>query len=415
MKSFALSLFSSAILLAACQQSGPSAKPQQTSSNARKQSQLPELIPTAGVLGQAVNTASEQMYNLKCVQGYTEFRDGTQSHIRYVKDMSFEDVLNTLSGQVGLGFTYQIVKVGAEANIAKRWGHNSLSETHTFSWVSTPKVETFKLESLGVSPQGFLYAQDAPDDLQNRCGDEFVSEVHRGAMVMANLRIDYLNEQDQFEVGGKLSVDVVGGLVSVEGGLENVNQQVKERSKMSFEVIQKGGDPERLAQILPESLVTCSMSNPEPCLQAMSNVLTYMREDFWQQLDDINKYNPMKYVTQRYDNSGLDILIPSVGYIEISPAIKLIRSSINQSLVQTIQDQQRASTLRSTMAAYIDREHLNQIEALERSALSNARKLTDASEVCAKRPDQRCIDFYENELALEDYDRSILSIGMDEQ
>ena len=158
-------------------------------------------------------------------------------------------------------------------------------------------------------------------------GDEFVTSIEYGAQLFVNMHVEYLNSQDKREIGGYLGVDIAGGIVNVQGELDFLDDQSKESVKITVRAIQKGGEPTRLLTIIPNNIVTCSLSYPQPCFDLFSQAIQYAKNDFRYQFNQLSDYNVVSYKTTRYDRSTADVK-------RLAPAYQTISFARNQLLFE---------------------------------------------------------------------------------
>jgi len=363
------------------------------------------------VLGQAYHTNSKKLMNLSCVEGESELRGNSLSQLSYERDMNFNDVLNTLAGGLSIGLNLPVVSAEASANIAKKHASTEYSETHHLKWVGAAKKEVFKPNTLRLSALGKNYSENQSNLLENRCGDEFITEVSRGASFFATMKVDFFNSEDRLEVGGKIKVNVLAGLVSAEGSLQFVDADVKKRTKLSVQVEQRGGRPERLLTVLPDNVMYCTLEDPSPCLAVFGNLISYARNDFAQQLSDVTQYNVLQYTTQSYADSGLEALLPPAGYEIILEAVKQKTSLIERSLREALIDEERAATLLTTGAPYMTNKQRDLVREIGRKAGENIVVYADMSRHCYENMNQNCLTYAGTRGAdIQQYNRNDLDI-----
>lgn len=363
------------------------------------------------VLGQAYHTEHQKVMNLNCVEGASELRGNSVSQLSYEQDMNFNDVLNTLAGGLSVGITLPVVSAEASANVATKHASTELSETHHLVWVGTAKKEVFTAGAVHLSTLGTFYSEQRPDLLEERCGNEFITEVHRGASFFGTMKIEFFNSEDRLEIGGKIKVNVLDGLVQADGSLQFVDSNKKKRTKLSVQVEQRGGRPERLLTIIPDNVMYCTLDDPSPCLAVFGNLITYARNDFATQLQDVTQYNVLKYVTQSYADSGLEALLPSAGYEIISQAVHQKISSTEGFLRQALADEDRAGTLMTTGAAFMTSAQRTKVQAVGQKASANVIVYADISRYCYQNLNTECLTYAaDREGSLQAYARSDLDV-----
>jgi hypothetical protein len=372
----------------------------------------PDITDTA-TLGQAYNSKSMKVLNLPCITGTMEELGNQEGSLIFDRDMSFEKLLKTISGELSVGVKLPVVSVDASANIAAENSKDELSETYHLFWNGIRKKKVLTPGTLKLTEDGDFYSQFQSDALEQKCGDEFITEISLGAQFMATLRVDFLNEQDKMDVGGKINVDVYMGLVGVDGSLNVVDDKVKRRTKVKLSVIQKGGDPGKLIKHLPEKLVECTMSAPNNCLQAFREIMLYAKGDFAQQLEDSSNYNVLGYTTRKYSESGriADKLMPPQGYQIITEAVSQRIDSVEDELRKAIKDELRAMRLLNNGSEYMTQEKRDQISSMKETITRNIDILAKISKYCYENMNTNCLDFYKAHYpSVSEYNTGILQI-----
>lgn len=367
------------------------ATPESGLDNLQQESTISGSQTDTAVLGTAYNSDKNKVFNLQCVTGTPEYRGNSVGQIQFTRDMSYDSALNTLAGGLSIGLTLPVVSAEASAHLATEHSSTSLSETYHVYWVGVAQKEVYKAGTLGLSSYGQNLVDNQANLIEARCGNEFITEVHRGASLLATLKVEFFSSTDRTEVGGKIKVDVLAGLVSADGNLEYVDEDKKKRTKISVMVDQRGGSPERLLTILPENIMSCSMDNAEPCLEVFRNLIAYAKSDYSQQLQDPVKWNVLKYQTQTYADSGMDDLIPSAGYQVIEQAVKNKIKTTENKLRAAMQDEQRASTLLTTGAPYMTTHQRDMVHDIEVKASNNIVSYAELSRYCYENMNTNCL------------------------
>ena len=188
---------------------------------------LRDSIPASGnaavTLGRAYHKAKKKFLPNLCVAGQLDSRGNEIGELRYKKDMTFEEALETVSGSLSVSAQFQLVSAKASARIALSASKSSISETHTFYWNGIRRKKVFTDGSLNLTDFGRKVASIGPMAILDQCGDEFVSEVALGATFFATMRIDFLSEEDRKKYSGALEIGLVGGILNVRGELSHVD------------------------------------------------------------------------------------------------------------------------------------------------------------------------------------------------
>jgi hypothetical protein len=119
---------------------------------------------------------------------------------------------------------------------------------------------------------------------------------------------------------------------------------------------------------------------------------------------------PIKYITERYDESGLEAIVPSKGYETISLLTKERIRFIDKKVGEAMTDYSRASSLLSAYAGYLGSQQTARIEQIYEDAFANSIILGDVSKNCYDSPGT-CIANSDARLPeLKTYDRDYLSL-----
>ncbi len=379
--------------------------------------EIPASHSDTAVLGQAYSKLHKRLYNVKCVEGAAVVRGNEVGELKYERDMDYKRINDILNGELSVGVEFPMINAGASARIALEQSADEYSETHTFYWSGINRKLSFELGSTVPSAVGQRYIETANDQLLEKCGDEFVSEIQYGAVLMGTLRIDFLNKADKNEYGGALNIGIKGGIISVEGDLQKVDENAKKRIRVSVLAQQFGGDATGLLQVIPQNIVSCSLEDIEPCLATVNNLVKYGDGDFRASLnqsdDPMANWNVLKYVTQRYDQSGLEQLTSSNPPTDLDPEVARLRRELERLYLQEVKNEARADRLKIIASDRLDADSIAEIERLAQKAQDNARIYAIAQNVCYYQP-SRCVNNWKTiKLDLQDYDADILDVASD--
>ncbi|MDB9894903.1 internalin [Reinekea forsetii] len=389
-------------------------------------STIPGLVNDHVLIGTAYNSSTHEFLNHQPVNGLvSEQYGGVQFDFRYDTDTSYDEILSALNGSVDLSVNISAVQVNAGAHIAKESAESEYASSYTFTAGATPKKKVFLPidANLGfsLSPVGEIIANDYQGRLMELAGDEFVSSIEYGAQLFVNMHVEYLNSQDKREIGGYLGVDIAGGIVNVQGELDFLDDQSKESVKITVRAIQKGGEPTRLLTIIPNNIVTCSLSFPQPCFDLFSQAIQYSKNDFRYQFNQLSDYNVVSYKTTRYDRSTADVKRLAPAYQTISFARNQLLFELTDRYKKALMDEQRAADILSTYYSWIPESERSDVVQLRTVAYNNAWLFFDAAEYCQTHPyGNLCVDYWNNidsicrstgEGCVISYDRSMLDIS----
>jgi hypothetical protein len=365
-------------------------------------------------LGQAFDTDRVRMLNIKCVEGDMQTATtNAKGSFDLGYDLSFEEMLKKINGKLSVDVNFPAVRAGVGADYAKDQASSSVANAFTFTWDVVGKKDVLKTGSYRPTAKALEYARNPSNILQQKCGNEFVKEIEYGAHLFVNMKVDYLSKADKEAIGGKLKLAIGEGgidIVKLEGDLSTVNSARKESVSIKVSAQQIGGNPLLLTSIIPNNAIECNLKNPEPCFNVFNEAISYAKNSITQQMATPNALVPVKYITERYDESGVEELVPTGGYEVLSQLTKERIRLIDRKVSEAMLDYSRASSLLGSYAGYLGKEQTAKIQAIYDAAFGNSVILGDTSKACYDNPGG-CIAYSDSRLKeLKTYDRNALSL-----
>jgi hypothetical protein len=364
-------------------------------------------------LGLGYDSTQHKLLFRSCVTGTSILSGNQSSTITLKRNMTFEDVNRTINGSLNVGLNIPIVKAKAGAEIALRHGATTLSETQSIVANYIFPTEMLDPDTIALNANGLKYA--GSPDVQSKCGNEFIAEVHRGATLLTTLKVDYLNSNDQTKISGRLMIDFVLG--NIEGDFKYVDQKIIDRTTLTIEAEQRGGTPEELSRVIPDNVMKCSLADTAPCQEVLKNVIAYMKDNetgFLGQLkkgssaSGVNPYNVLNYVTQSYADSNADDLVATTPIIVADAVTNQLRIT-EQDLRAAMEDRLRATKLRQNTGGALDQSQLAIVGSILDKATSNESILFEVSDYCYKNLNTTCLSHAQEQYALlQKYNRSDL-------
>ena len=237
--------------------------------------EVPGSYSDTAFLGQAFDSTKSKIFNVSCVKG-TELAGvgNSSSELTITSDMDYNSIVKKLDGDLSGSVTFPQVSAGASAKLAIDSQYDDRSETHNIIWVGVNRKKVFKPGSLALSEQGQNYISGYQAILQDKCGDEYVSEIQYGASLFATLKVQYLNSSDKFEIGGSLNVGLKE-FVKIDATAQLLNSKMAKRTRVSVIAKQFGGNPAGLLSVIPQGVVSCSFDNMQPCVDAFNAIVKY--------------------------------------------------------------------------------------------------------------------------------------------
>ncbi|MEY3219843.1 MAG: hypothetical protein RIT27_1200 [Pseudomonadota bacterium] len=138
-------------------------------------------------------------------------------------------------------------------------------------------------------------------EFKKYCGDNFVFQTEEGAKLLLGIQVAFDSEENYSLSSKGWSAGVEGAInkvfnvctscgsvpipinVSFNGeikkALQNLNDNVKQNTKIEVFALQQGGDVAQLGKALGENsaLASCSLANVDACVQMADNALAYIR------------------------------------------------------------------------------------------------------------------------------------------
>ncbi|HET9239248.1 MAG TPA: hypothetical protein VFO10_18455 [Oligoflexus sp.] len=364
-------------------------------------------------LGQAYDTRRVKTLNVTCATGNIKESLVSDSNFVLDYDLSYQDFLDKTQGKLTADLNLPAVRAGLGAQYAKENAATSSSTTFVFNWQMTKKRVAFDENTYRVSDKGQQFINGDKSQLQERCGDEFITNVDYGASFFVTMKVDFLNDSDKTDIGGKLKLAVGKeniDLVKIEGELNKIDQKKKESVKLSIRARQVGGDPVQLTSFLSDNVVECTLANPKPCFDVYNQAIRYARTSVPTQLAGDAAFVPVRFLTKNYKESGLDELVPSGGYQFIDALTKAKRREIEAQYQQNLVDYQRAADILRKYSDYLEEAQIEVISNIKDITFNNAAILGDVSLTCFDAPSS-CISYSKSaEPGIKPYDRSKLAL-----
>jgi len=370
------------------------------------------------VLGQGYDSSRKKILNNKCVTGTGDpvIQGNTSGELTYQQDMSYDSIVKKIDTDWDSGANLVLLQASNAAQLAIDSSSSDRSETHMIYWIGANRKKIFPNGKMVLTPQGQTFVETNKDRLQGLCGDSFVSEIAYGASLFATMKIEYMNVSDKFLASGSFTMDLAAGVFKSNGNLEKLDQKLKKRSKVNIIVRQIGGNPTALMRVLPANAIACSLDDVQPCMDTLNAVIGYMRGDFKSNLDTggAGSWNAMQLSVSRYDNSGLEVLTPSKGFLVADDATRAGRKNLEARYVAESTNAALAQAIVQNGAVfpYLSEDYLRRIRNIYQAASSNADMLANTQVACYEDV-LNCAKLAGDTLRLMPiYDASILSVDL---
>lgn len=364
----------------------------------------------SGILGQGFRSDTNTLIMGNCVTADRVFAGNVEGNVEYKEDLSFDEVLDTISGGLNLGVKFKIFDVKGAAEYASKEASDDFSST--ISIISSADLKratmnsnTVKLTDLGRS------AIDAAGNVKNSvlqdCGDEFVSQITYSAKLFINAKFRFQSAQDKEEFKGNASVSLAG-LGELGGQISKLSDKLKKTTSVSITARQIGGSPEKLGQILHSSVLTCNLAEFETkCKPMLDNLVTYASNTFPESLNDVtldpskpNGWAQILFTTSKYSalpitgvKKGENIyLVPGKSTSLISREVEMARNEVYEAYEKELVGYQRATDmLKDSGLTSVQRMGIRDVQT---ASGANKKSLSVVGETCLREPGE-CIEAFD--------------------
>jgi hypothetical protein len=228
-----------------------------------------------------------------------------------------------------------------------------------------------------------------------------------------------MNATDKFIAGGSFSFDAAAGMIKASGSIQKLDQDLKKRTKVSVVVRQMGGSPTALMRLLPANAIACSLDDLQPCMDTMTAISNYMKNDFQTILENggSDGWNAMQLTVARYDESGLETLTPTGGFTVIDDNTRNARRNLENRNISESLNAARAQTIidNGKVYPYLQDDLISSIKTIYQQASDNADTLAKAQTACYDDIASCTAQASATLSALPVYDTSLLSIDLSQK
>ncbi len=399
-----------AVLMSSCKMIG--------SASSTKSELISGPFNDTAVLGQGYDSSRKKILNNICVTGTGDpvIQGNASGELKYEQDMSYDSIVKKIDNDWDSGANLVLTQASNTVQVAIDSSSDDRSETHMIYWIGANRKRIFPNGKMVLTPQGKDFVATAKDRLQGMCGDSFVSEIAYGASLFATMKIEYMNVSDKFLAGGSFNMDLAAGVFKSNENLQKIDQNLKKRTKVAIVVRQIGGNPTALMRVLPANAIACSLDDLQPCMDTLNAVIGYMRGEFKSNLDTGGPggWNALQLSVSRYDNSGLEVLTPSKGFLVVDDATRVGRKNLETRYVAESTNAALAQSIaqKATVFPYLSDDYLRRIQNIYQDASSNADMLANVQVACYEDV-LNCARLASDTLGrMPVYDASILSVDL---
>ncbi|CCN47123.1 exported hypothetical protein [Vibrio nigripulchritudo MADA3029] len=336
-------------------------------------------------LGMPYNRDKLKMMNYQCVSGVEVEAGNTTATWRSDKNEAIETIARRHGGEVAGSVAIDFVTVGAGGHLYHEIAKDSYTDTFTFAGNIIPRK---KILRPNPSTGRYSVTQECekyfnPTNQYEYIGEEFIGEIHYGANLLVNMKIEYLTDEVQREAGGYVSLAGLD-LVQLEGNLENLSKNAKQNTIIELTAVQSGGQPLEILSIIPSGLMNCSLENPSPCIEAFNNAVSYGKNSIPTQFSSLNDYAVVGYKTYTYREAQIGN--PDYTTRESTFLSSITKREINQEYNKFNADYKRANSLLSKYSHNIRKRYTHDLIVVKEDLLYNLRLLLSANKYCNRNP-----------------------------
>ena len=289
-------------------------------------------------LGSAYHTEQEAFGAAKCIAAPISAAAGkAEADLDFSESMSEEKVSSELGFTVGMKARFGIVKASAGASFLKESQSSSLSVSAV--WESSYKFPVSKLildnaELSEIGKNVMANAAQSDERWSKTCGDEFVTELTKGAKLFFSVRVDFASEQDKNAFSADFSLS--GPFAGVQTTMKQASERFGRRTKVTISAFQMGGDVSKISEIFGQTdegrgqFLQCTLGDFENCGKVIATAVNYASNTstgFPSQLEEGSKFGPatLVYRTAPYTDIG----IYPLHYPYADQVIKLARKELS--------------------------------------------------------------------------------------
>lgn len=359
---------------------------------------VPGAVNDHVTLGTAYNRFSGKFLNFQPIKGEIQQSGNTTSHILVTQDMNFRQLSSRLSGEIAISADFPAVQADAGASLALESASDTYSSNWVFSVINKSKSQVLRGIDNAPSPElsasgltianQYTTAQLNDTQLLARVGSDYVSEIEYGSQLFVSMKMDFLNSTDKQNIAGHISVEAASGVVSVDGEINSMSQDVKKSVKITVNAHQFGGSPLGLLEILPDNILSCDLTNAAACFDLFENAVQYARglgdwagNGFKDQAIDIAYANVIGYQTTAYNDGSAQmqaLVPPSYTITDNSNTINQLEGEYAAELT----NRGRAQSMLKFYASNLSQSQRTELSNINLASTNNAFALASLADKC---------------------------------
>ncbi len=340
-------------------------------------------------VGRAYFSAHGQMSDVRCING----RIVETPHVKNIKvsiggDLTAEDIRNGLDGQLRAAAQIGPLELGVNGHVSHEMAASE-RVSNQFVHISL-KGPSLRFATDSYAPTEFFQLNNRLGDMTalGPCGDAFVASVEYGADISVGLKLEFLSEEQKEDIGGDIffrqGIPIIDLGLSVEAGANVYEKRINDSVLIKVYARQTGGEPLKLIEALPSSIVQCSLNHLDPCIEFVEAIMTYANSDFVTQFNELDDYVVKSMTTIAYNELPLQPVSSDLGSVLDARRLEILMANIQDELDQTNLEIRRTYSLMNHYNAWLSAEQLAQIKALNLSLLENRSHLLAILGYCRK-------------------------------
>jgi hypothetical protein len=183
-----------------------------------------------------------------CATPFGTVSDAMTGRISLSLDADERSTADRLGLSVGGRARIGVVKYSLNADYLKESKSRGFSIAYNYSAQFKRNLRVNSALDHPLKPNaGFTAALKDGATWKDLCGDEVVTSIDQGAMLLVNIRMDFTTSEELMNFKSKVGAS--GPLFSTNLEVDLGNSSFNRNSKMTINLLQIGGDPSRLGQI----------------------------------------------------------------------------------------------------------------------------------------------------------------------
>ena len=179
-----------------------------------------------------------------------------------------------------------------------------------------------------------------------------------------------------------------------------IDEEIKQSVRITVRAVQKGGDPKQLLKIIPNNIITCTLDNYEPCFDLFVQASNYAREEFGNQFNRLSDYNVVRYTTNPYSNSSLEVRKLDVASQDITVGTTYRTLWLENAFKTVIGHEHRAKRVVNAYSAWLTGAQLTNAQNIQQGAYDNGLVYSKHATQCRDNPyGSACEDNWNDYLA----------------